>query len=155
MKDEMGFPNPVKHKGHETLLNIYVTATILIKETRRVLRPFGLTDAQFDVLMMLDTQSRDGTLNQTELSAMLLVNRSNITGLIDRMEQAGWVRRMPEAGDRRINRIGMTDSGKALLEKARKAYFTRVDEITSFLSVSEENTLCGVLERIRKQAKHS
>ena len=151
LKEEMGFPKPIKNKGHETLLNIYVTATLLIKETQRLLHPFGLTDAQFDVLMMLDTQSDDGMLNQTELSAMLLVNRSNITGMIDRMEQAGWVRRMPDAGDRRINRIVMTDSGKTLLESARKEYIDRVDEITSILSIPEENTLCEVLERIRMQ----
>ncbi|MHB9028550.1 MAG: MarR family winged helix-turn-helix transcriptional regulator [Candidatus Latescibacterota bacterium] len=155
LKDEMRFPKPVKHKGHETLLNIYVTATLLIKETQQLLRPFGLTDAQFDVLMMLGTQSDDETLNQTELSAMLLVNRSNITGLIDRMEQAGWVQRMPEAGDRRINRIGMTKSGKALLESVREVYITRVDEITSILSTGEENSLCETLEKIRKQLTHA
>lgn len=155
IKDEMGFPKPIKNKGHETLLNIYVTATLLIKETQQFLRPFGLTDAQFDVLMMLATQSEDGTLNQTELSTMLLVNRSNITGLIDRMEQAGWVQRLSEAGDRRINRIGMTESGQALLNSAKEVYFRRVDEITSVLAEREETSLCEILERIRKQVRLS
>jgi DNA-binding MarR family transcriptional regulator len=151
LQHEMGFNRPVKHKGHETLLNIFVTATLLIKETQRLLKPFGLTDAQFDVLMMLGTQSENGTLNQTELSAMLLVNRSNITGLIDRMEHAGWVRRLSDNEDRRVNLIGMTEEGKALLEKAKTVYITRVDEITSILSKEEQHRLCETLERIRKQ----
>lgn len=155
LHDEVGFPRPVKHKGHETLLNIYVTATRLIKETQRLLRPFGLTDAQFDVLMMLATQSENGSLNQTELSRMLLVNRSNVTGLIDRMEQAGWVTRISDSDDRRVNLVEMTGKGSALLEKARKVYIKRVDEITSILSVEEENHLCEVLEKIRNQLSHS
>jgi DNA-binding MarR family transcriptional regulator len=155
LQNEIGFNKPVKHKGHETLLNIYVTATLLIKETQRLLRPFGLTDAQFDVLMMLGTQSENGTLNQTELSSVLLVNRSNITGLIDRMEQAGWVRRLSDSDDRRVNLIGMTEKGKALLEEAKTVYIRRVDEITSILSLDEKNHLCEVLERIRNQLHHS
>ena len=72
--EEIGLSKPIKHKGHATLLNIVVTATLLVKEAQQVLRPVGLTDAQFNVLMMLKTQSESGKLNQTDLGNMLLVN---------------------------------------------------------------------------------
>ncbi len=149
--EEIGFNKPVKHKGHETLLNIVVTATLLVKEAQQILRPVGLTDAQFNVLMMLKTQSEFGTLNQTELGTMLLVNRSNVTGLIDRMEQAGLVKRIPDNDDRRVNLVEMTEAGDKILESAQALYFKRIEEITSVLSSNEDKHLCKILERIRNR----
>ncbi|MDP2983353.1 MAG: MarR family transcriptional regulator [Candidatus Latescibacter sp.] len=151
LKDELGFLKPVKHKGHETLLNIIVTANLLIKEAQKLFRPYGLTNAQFDVLMILETQSENGTLNQTELGHMLLVNRSNVTGLVDRMEQAGWVRRIPDGEDRRINLVEITDNGMKILDSTKNVYMKRIEEITSVLSDNEKNLLVEILEKIRKK----
>ena len=151
LMDELGFLKPVKHKGHETLLNIIVTANLLIKEAQQLFRPYGLTDAQFDVLMILETQSENGTLNQTELGHMLLVNRSNVTGLVDRMEQAGWVRRMPDGEDRRINLVVMTEAGREILDSTKNVYIKRIEEITSVLSDNKKNLLIEMLEKIRGQ----
>ena len=154
LKDEIGLSKPVKHKGHKTLLNIVVTSTLLVKEAQQILRPVGLTDAQFNVLMMLKAQSENGTLNQTELGTMLLVNRSNVTGLIDRMEKAGLVKRIPDNDDRRVNLIEITAAGEKILEKAQKLYFKRIEGITSILSSNEDTHLCRILERIRKQVRN-
>lgn len=149
LKDELGFIKPVKHKGHETLLNIFVTADLLIKEAQQLFRPFGLTDAQFDVLMMLETQAENGKISQTELGRMLLVNRSNVTGLVDRMEKAGWVRRVPDGEDRRINMVEITDDGRKILDSTKNVYMKRIEEITSVLSDSEKKLLVEILEKIR------
>ncbi len=153
LKDELGFLKPVKHKGHETLLNIFMTANLLIKEAQVLLRPFGLTEAQFDVLMMLETQSENRMLNQTELGHMLLVNRSNVTGLVDRMEQAGWVQRIPDSEDRRINNVEVTESGMDILDNTKDVYIHRIEQITSLLSDNEKNLLIEMLEKIRKRLR--
>jgi DNA-binding MarR family transcriptional regulator len=151
LKDELGLKKPVKHKGHETLLNIFVTANLLIKEAQQLFRPFGLTEAQFDILMMLETQSDNGLLSQTELGHMLLVNRSNVTGLVDRVEQAGWVRRVPDGIDRRINLVEITESGRKILNNTKNVYMKRIEEITSVLSENEKRLLVEILEKIRKK----
>jgi DNA-binding MarR family transcriptional regulator len=150
LHDELGFFKPIKHKGHETLLNIIVTANLLIKEAQQLFRPYGLTDAQFDVLMILETQSEKGLLNQTELGRMLLVNRSNVTGLVDRMEQAGWVKRTPDGEDRRINLVGITDNGRKILSSTKDLYIQRIEKVTSVLSDDEKKLLIDILEKIRK-----
>jgi DNA-binding MarR family transcriptional regulator len=151
LKDELGFLKPVKHKGHETLLNIFITANLLIKEAQQLFRPYGLTDAQFDILMILETQSENGMLNQTKLGHMLLVNRSNVTGLVDRMEQAGWVRRIPDGDDRRINLVEITDTGRKILDITKSIYIKRIEDITSVLSNDEKNLLIEILEKIRNK----
>jgi DNA-binding MarR family transcriptional regulator len=151
LHDELGFLKPIKNKNHETLLNIIVTANLLIKEAQQLFRPYGLTDAQFDILMILETQSDQGRLNQTELGHMLLVNRSNVTGLIDRMENAGWVKRSPDSEDRRINLVEITDNGRKILESTKNLYIKKIGEITSVLSHHEKILLVEILERIRKK----
>ena len=151
LHDELGYQKPFGHRGHEALLNIVLTGEILKKEGQKILSPFGITDAQFNVLMLLNYQSEDGRLNQTELGNMLLVNRSNVTGLIDRMEKTGLVRRVSDEYDRRINLVEITPEGSKIMDSAQKAYFSRIDKIMADLSDSEKQNLCSFMEMIRKQ----
>ena len=154
LKDELGLLKPFTHRAHETVLNIVLTGTLFVKEGTRILQPFGLTDAHFNVLMLLKHHTLDGRITQTELGNMLLVNRANITGLIDRMEKAGLVRRIPDPADRRVNYIEMTEEGIKALEKANKAYYERIQEIMSSLSDSDYTSLCSLLETIRDRMRN-
>ncbi|HPA48442.1 MAG TPA: MarR family transcriptional regulator, partial [bacterium] len=92
-------------------------------------------------------------LNQTTLGRMLLVNRSNITGLTDRLEQAGLVQRVMDATDRRVNRVRLTQEGRSVLDRSEQAYFARVKEIMGTLSEKENAQLNTFLERVRKQLR--
>ena len=153
LQDELGFIKPIENKANEAVLNIILTGTLLAKEGQRIFRPLGLTLAQFNVLMMLKSQSVDGRINQTSLGKMMLVNRSNITGLIDRMEEAGLVRRTDDPEDRRVYYVEMTDAGSRVLENARKVYFSRIEEIMSVLSGNEREFLSSMLESVRKKLR--
>ena len=153
LREELGFPNPVAHEAHETVLNVLVTAGLLAKEGERVVRPYGLTDAQLNVLMLLRYQSGDGELDQSTLGRMLVVNRSNVTGLVDRMEEAGWVRRTPDAQDRRVKQVGLTAEGKKILRSAEKVYLQRVEEVVGGLTGGEREALRSALEKLRRKLR--
>lgn len=148
--EELGLATPIEHTGHEAVMNVVLTGNLLSKEGDRLLRPFGLTDSQFNIMMLLKYQSESGRINQTRLGNMLLVNRSNVTGLVDRMEQAGWVARTPEAGDRRVKLVQLTPAGRKLLDRAEKAYFERIEEIMRPLGAPEVRQLCRTCERVRE-----
>ena len=151
LKEELKLPNPFSHKSHETMFNIVVTGTLLVREGAKLLRSFGLTETQFNILMLLKYQSENGKINQTRLGNMLLIHRSNITGIIDRMEKVGMVRRTADPGDRRINYIEMTDKGKETLKNAHKVYHRRLDEVMSTLSESDNQKIIALLELVRNQ----
>ena len=104
--------------------------------------------------MLLKYQTVNGRLSQTVLGKMLLVNRANITGLIDRMEKARLVRRISDPVDRRVKYIEMTEDGIQVLEKAIKVYYGRIQEITSSLSNSDYTSLCSLLETIRERMRN-
>lgn len=152
LQEELGYPFPVKAAPHEALMNILYTGTLLAKEGYKILRPHGLTDSQFNLLMLLKYQSdEDVGLTQTELGSMLLVNRSNVTGLIDRLEHSGWVERSGQANDRRVKRIRLTKKGRQKLESAEEVYYRRVTEIMGALSEKEQKQLTRLLEKVRER----
>ncbi len=159
LQDELDFLNPVADLAHETIMSIVLTGEMLAKEADRILKPLKLTQAQFNVLMLLRFQSEKGEVNQTRLGRMLLVNRSNVTGLVDRMERDGWVMRVAEPGDRRVKKVRMTEVGRKLCDKAAKAYFERVHELVSSHSAQAQKDLCRRLDEIRshihEKAAHS
>lgn len=74
------------------------------------LRTWGITPAQFDVLAHVG--AAEG-IHQQDLADSLLVTKGNITQLLDRMEQCGWLVRRQ---DGRVKRIHLTPSGRCLFD---------------------------------------
>lgn len=151
LKEELGFKNDFEILEHEALLNIYYTTIRIKKRALEFFEPFGTTDVQFNLMMLLQYQSgeEDG-LSQVALSDMLLVNRANITSLIDRMEKAKLVARTPVVGDRRTYMIKLTNHGKALLNKVEDAYLNEIKKIMSVLSKDDLKKLIKMNEKIRE-----
>jgi len=79
------------------------------------LRHIGVSIPQCDVLTTLS--EREG-VSQQQLAERLYVTKGNISGLLDRLEDAGFVERRPAATDRRQHSIHLTESGRAMAEKA-------------------------------------
>jgi DNA-binding MarR family transcriptional regulator len=79
----------------------------------------------------------------------MLVNRANITSLIDRMEKAGLVARTSAPTDRRYNIIVLTSYGKKLLSRIEPLYAKEVQRIMDVLLENEQKRLIGMLEKIR------
>ena len=147
---ELCLRRPFALLAHEALLNIYYSASCLKKKAGEFLRPFGLTDVQFNLMMLLKYQSeQDEGLSQAQLSSMMLVNRANITSLIDRMEKADLVIRTPAPSDRRSNIVKLTGRGKELLAKIEPLYTKEVKRIMAALELNEQKTVIEMLERIR------
>ena len=150
-QQELDLPYPIRNHRHEAVLGIVLTGALLAKEGDRLLRPMGLTDSQFNVLMLLRYQTEGGAISQTQLGRMLLVNRSNVTGLIDRMEESGWVRRIPESGDRRIKLVELTANGRRLLNRVQKVYFEAISRTMSDLTRQDLARLGQMLQLLRQR----
>ncbi len=87
-------------------------AQTVTRRTREALAPYRITPVQYAILKVL--WDRDGQ-SGAELGARLMLDSATITGLLDRMENAGLIARRPDpAGDRRVNRAYLTDAGQAL-----------------------------------------
>jgi DNA-binding MarR family transcriptional regulator len=76
---------------------------------------FGVTGPQ---LWALKTIAQDGSMPLGELSKKMCVHPSTISGVIDRLEDKGYVVRDRDTGDRRVIYVQLTLKGKKLVRKA-------------------------------------
>lgn len=101
-----------------------------------------VTPAQAAILFLL--REKDGQ-SMSELSQVLSMDNSTVTGLVDRLQRSGLVTRRANPDDRRISLIRITPQGMEEIKKA-KPVITRVNErIKAGLSEREINTFKGIL----------
>jgi DNA-binding MarR family transcriptional regulator len=156
LKEELKLKRGFEMLEHEALLNIYYTATGLKKSADEFFKKLDLTDVQFNVLMLLTYQSGgQGGLSQVQLSEMMLVNRANITTLIDRMEKASLVTRTSLFDDRRTNIIKLTAKGKKAFEKAEPLYDRMIKQAMAGFNQSQQKNLITTLEKVRTNISES
>lgn len=93
---------------------------ILLMDLNRVLRPFRLTFARYELLMLL-TFSQRGALPLGKIGQRLQVHPTSVTAIVDRLERDGLVERVPHATDRRTMEAALTTGGRRLGEIATKA----------------------------------
>jgi DNA-binding MarR family transcriptional regulator len=153
LSEELGFPRRLINEDHEALLSVLVTGELLKKESTRLFAPLGITGAQFNVLILLYAQTEDGTMSQSDLGRLLTVHRSNVTGLLDRLERLGLVRRLDDENDRRVYRVALTERGRETARKAENLYLGRIHAIMSVLDPEEWMALSSILEKIRHGMK--
>jgi DNA-binding MarR family transcriptional regulator len=150
LKEELKLKKGFDITEHEALLNIYYTANLIKKRADLFFKTFGLTDVQFNVMILLHYHSGpEGGLSQAQLSDKMLVNRANITSLADRMEKAELVTRTAHSKDRRFNIIKLTTKGAKLFTRVEPLYLKQVQQVMSGAAESEQKKLMTILEKVR------
>ncbi|MDQ6854515.1 MAG: MarR family transcriptional regulator [Actinomycetota bacterium] len=107
----------------------------------------GLPITFFDVLAQLSNAG--GQLRMSELADAVLLSRSGVTRLVDRMERAGLVRREQCETDRRASYATLTPEGKRALNRALPVHLRGIEEhFGRHLSCDEAKTLAAALGRM-------
>ncbi len=114
------------------------------------MKPHGVTRSQWWVLSNL---SRHDGMMQTELAGMLDVGKVTVGGLVERLEQAGWVERRPDASDRRAKRVYLTDRAQRVLADIRQAGDDMNQMAFDGLSRQDRRELFRLLTRIKDNLK--
>jgi len=154
LKQELGLDLAIKTIEHECMLNIVYTGTMINKSAYRYFSRYGITETQFNVLMSLKYALSDG-LSQIALSKRLIVNKADVTGIIDRLEKKKLVERFADKNDRRINLIKITSRGREILLKVEKIYIEEVRRLLTGCAKTEIKTIIHGLEIIRKNLRTS
>ena len=106
------------------VLQVLATAQAMEKAGQKIFRPHGLTVAQFNVLNLLAGQT-DG-LRASELAKTLIVDPSNITGLLNRMNGAGYLKQIQNPKDGRQRIVALSAKGQRLWEQTHSEYQQRL-----------------------------
>ena len=107
-------------------------------------RERGLTPQQGQLLCVLMAEP----YGMSALGTMLGLAKSSMTGLVDRTERNGLVRREPDPRDTRAVRVALTPRGHAVAEEFYAETCRRIDRLPAGLSAGERDTLAGLLGRV-------
>ena len=112
-------------------------------------REHGLTPQQGQLLCVLMAKP----YGMGELGAVLGLAKSSLTGLVDRTERNGLVRREPDPRDTRAVLVALTPRGSRLAERFYAEACRRIDTLPTGLSAAERDTLGRLLGRVVEDNK--
>ncbi|MGW5424046.1 MarR family winged helix-turn-helix transcriptional regulator [Streptomyces sp. NPDC003943] len=116
---------------------------------KRYLEPVGITPAQFRLLRTVAHYEEPPRM--ADLAARLEVVPRAVTSLVDGLEAAGRVRRVPDPTNRRVVRIELTDAGRDTLRELRSARRGAAEDILAPLTVEQRKVLGGLLSALVDQ----
>ena len=148
LHSEIELNRPFHSSAEEALLAFVWTHQQMTKLSADFFRAYGLSDTQFNALMIIADYQRDG-IRQFELARRLLINRASTGTLIDVMTKKGWILRQRVADDRRAYQLILTQSGETLLETCKPPYYALIAQSFSDLGDSEIKQFTGILNRFR------
>ncbi len=145
LKQTKPFTSPVQ----EAVLSIKRTAALLELRLSELLRPYGVTPTQYNVLRILRGAGADG-LPRCEVQGRLVAPVADTTRLLDRLEKMGLVSRARDTEDRRVVTSKITPRGLALLEKVAAPLRQLEENEVGQLSDARLRTLIGILDEVRR-----
>src|ERR1700757_4444107 len=114
LQHELKKKRPFESPEEEALLSVVRTSDRLQIRFARLLREYGLTSpTQYNILRILRGEGKP--LPILEIASRTITVVPGITGLIDRLEQAGFVNRLRCEKDRRVIYVALTDHGTKTL----------------------------------------
>src|SRR5438067_10370315 len=115
----------------------------------RFLEEEGVTGAQFGVLRCLGEAGPEG-LMLTALSERLLVSCGNTTGVVDRLEAAGLLRRERSDEDRHVIMARLTPEGEATYRSLVPRYRTFVEQLLAPIEEEDRRLLAALCEQLNR-----
>jgi len=131
----------------EAVTSLMRAQQILLQRLNGLLREHDLTFPRYEALMIIYL-SRRGALPLGKLGERLQVHATSVTNLIDGLERAGFVRREPDANDRRTTLAVITDAGRGTAEAAT-AELNEARFCTEPLRRSDLEAISAALRRLR------
>ena len=121
-----------------------------VQNMARVLQPFECSPLMWRVLSIL--ADRDGH-SVTELAELSVIERSNLSKLLDQMEREGHIERDAPEGDKRKTVVFLSDSGRELFEKSLPVVLGYYARFLTGISPSEMTVFMDVLKKIKANAR--
>lgn len=128
----------------KAFLNIKYTAGILDYHTNEVLRPFNVSEQQYNILRILKGAKEAITVKSVK--DRMIRKSPNATRLMDKLCTKKWIERTRCENDRRVVYVKISDKGLQLLEQIN---FEESDYKLAILSLDEAKTLNKLLLKIR------
>ncbi len=140
-------PEEPHWKLYALISGIYQKSRRLSEESLKTLR---ITFPQFGVLLRLSFQDN---ITQKELSDIMDTDTTTIMVICDSLQKKGFLKRMKDPSDRRVNRLILTEKGKNVVSKAYPLMMKRYAFFANSISRKELETITPILEKLYSAIK--
>ena len=152
LQDEQPEARPASKERLRLWLQLLKTSRVIETQLRENLRvEFASTLPRFDVMAAL-SRFRDG-LKMSQLSDVLRVSNGNVTGIVDRLAEDGYLVRVPVPGDRRAALVRMTNRGHEEFARQAAAHEAWIDSMLAGLDSKEANEIAQRLDALSDNRK--
>jgi len=139
----------IEWENKDVVVTILRSQLVILRTLKASAARGDLTMQQFGILRLL---SQDGSLPMSSLSEKLRISPPVVTGIIDRLEKKGLVKRTANSVDRRRTEIVLIDKGKIVYRKIQADYRRSLHEsLGRSLTLEEQETLARLLRKFVKE----
>jgi len=150
LRDEIKQTKPFASLEQEAMLNVMRTAAVLEHELSEMLKAYGITLTQHNVLRILRGAGEKG-LGRNEVRDRMVAQVPDATRLLDRMVEMGLVTRARDTDDRRCVVARITKKGLQILEKIGEPLLEIHRHQLGHMSEKELQTLITLLSKARQR----
>lgn len=147
MKLEEELQSKFESEYHKLGVNIIYTQYYIHRRIQKLLKPYGLTNQQYNVLRILRGQYPKAA-NINLLIERMLDKQSNASRLVDKLHAKGYVEKTTNPIDKRNADVKISNSGLDLLEEIQPKMKEHIQEF-EVLSLEEAQHMNNLLEKIR------
>ena len=151
LQKELKQTKPFRCGEEAAFLAIQLTAEVLKTSLNELFKTKDLTPVQYNVLRILRGAGEDG-ISCREIGERMITRDSDITRMLDRLENRGLIKRERQANDRRVVLTFITDDGRSLLAELDRPVGDFNKKHLGHLSEKELVTLGKLLDKVRKAA---
>ena len=146
MKRKASTPGP----RYAALIQLLRTAEELWNASRVFFARWDLSPSQLNLLNVLNDFPQGCT--QSDLSRQLIMHRSNVTGLVDRLEERRLVARRESTEDRRVWLVVLTPDARRLLAEIYPHYYAAAEQVWGKLPAARAQKLVSELNTLSANA---
>jgi MarR family 2-MHQ and catechol resistance regulon transcriptional repressor len=149
MKNDYSVDLPISFEDdrHEALIGMWWTATLLRRASRRTFKELGMTEARFNLLRIL--KYTELPVTQNEIGKKMLVDKANVTSLVDGLEREELVRRKKDPSDRRRYHIELTSDGLVAIDRVDLVYTSKIGSIMKSFTGKEVGEINRLTRKVR------
>ena len=122
--------------------------TVFERDRNRMLQTYGLTAVQMDLLRLLyDLRQEGRPINQRGIEEAMMLKNPTVTGILNRLEDKGLVRRVAHPQDRRFKVIELTDKAVSMRSEIFDTVLQNESKLSQALTQEEREQLAALLEK--------
>ncbi len=138
-------------RGNHTYNAIVAAYKVMMRRMADMLSEEKLTQPQFQALRIV---AKNHEVCMREIGDEMFVTAANITGIIDRLESRGLLRRTGRKGDRRTTNIELTPEGMELQERVVERYNEFIQDALRVFTQEEQEKLSELLLKLQEGMSH-